>query len=238
MRSRSRLAGLVAGLVVLAGCSDSTGPEAGTAPVSLSIQMAAGPAAAPMATDITLGDNTITVDEVQLVLRKIALHPEVEEDACTEEDDSACQVLWLGPVLVDLAVDGSTEHLFTVDAPAGSYRRMLFQLHKPTGSNDATFLADNPGMAGVSVRVVGTFDGGPFEYTADLTVVQHAALEPPIVVTEGVPVDLLLEVDVAGWFIDQAGTGLINPGELGVGGQLDARIRQNIRQSFRAAYQE
>lgn len=237
MKTRTATAGLLAGTLALGGCGETTGLAGGTAPITLAVGLAAGPAAAPMATEVVLGENTIIIDEVQLVLRKIALHPRVdEEEVCAEEEDAACQVLWLGPMLVDLAVNGSTEHAFTAEVPAGSYRRMLFQLHKPAGANDAEFLDENPGMAGASVRVVGSYDGEPFEYSTDLTVVQHTALDPVLEVAEGVPADLVLRVDVAGWFVNQAGTGLINPGDLGVGGALDARIRQNIRQSFRAEY--
>ena len=239
MTSRNAMAGLLAALA-LSACSDGAGPVDGSVPVTLAIGAGTGSAAAgPLsAAVITLGENTIQVDEVRLVLRKIALHRQADGEDCAEAGEASCDVLWLGPMLVDLALDGSTSHAFTVDAAPGTFRRMLFQLHKPTGQADLAFVALNPGMAGVSVRVTGTFDGEPFAYTTDLTVVQHTALEPPLEVADGVPTELTLWVDVTSWFANQAGIGLINPGDLGVGGQLDARIRQNIRESFRAAYNQ
>jgi hypothetical protein len=239
MTPRNAVAGLLAA-VALSACSDGTGPGDGSVPVTLAIGAGTGSAAAvPLAaSEITLGENTLQIDEVRLVLRKIALHRQADGEDCDEAGEAACDVLWLGPMLVNLALDGSTSHAFTVDAAPGTFRRMLFQLHKPAGQADLAFVALNPGMAGVSVRVTGTFDGEPFAYTTDLTVVQHTALEPPLDVADGVPTELTLWVDVATWFTNQAGTGLINPGDLGVGGQLDARIRQNIRQSFRAAYNQ
>ncbi|HUG27088.1 MAG TPA: hypothetical protein VMK53_02235 [Gemmatimonadales bacterium] len=239
MTPRNAMAGLFAA-VALSACADGTGPGDDSVPVSLSIGAGAGRAAgAPLAAaEITLGGNTIQIDDVRLVLRKIALHRQADGVDCDEAGEASCDVLWLGPILVDLALDGSTSHAFTADAAPGTFRRMLFQIHKPAGQADLAFVALNPGMAGVSVRVSGTFDGEPFGYTTDLTVVQHTALEPPLEVAEGVPTALTLWVDVESWFHNQAGTGLINPGDLGVGGQLDARIRQNIRESFRAAYNQ
>lgn len=239
MTPRNAMAGLFAA-VALSACADGTGPGNDSVPVTLAIGAGTGPGAgAPLAAaEITLGENTIQIDEVQLVLRKIALHRQADGVECDEVGEASCHVLWLGPILVNLALDGSTSHAFTAEAAPGTYRRMLFQIHKPAGQADLAFVALNPGMAGVSVRVSGTYDGEPFGYTTDLTVVQHTELEPPLEVAEGVPTALTLWVDVNTWFHDQAGTGLINPGDLGVGGQLDARIRQNIRQSFRAAYNQ
>jgi hypothetical protein len=239
MTPRHAVAGLFA-VVALSACSDGTGPGDGAVPVTLAIGAGTGTAAAaPLAAaEITLGENTLEIDEVRLVLRKIALHRQADGEDCEESGEASCDVLWLGPMLVNLALDGSTSHAFTVNAAPGRFHRMLFQLHKPAGQADLAFVALNPGMAGVSVRVTGKFDGEPFTYTTDLTVVQHTALEPPLEVADGVPTELTLWVDVATWFNNQAGTGLINPGDLGVGGQLDARIRQNMRQSFRAAYHQ
>lgn len=239
MTPRNAVGGLLA-VIALSACSDGTGPDDGAVPVTLTIGAGTGSAvAAPLAAaEITLGGNTIQIDDVQLVLRKIALHRQADGEDCDEAGETTCQVLWLGPMLVDLALDGSTSHAFTVDAAPGTFRRMLFQLHKPAGQADLAFVALHPEMAGASVRVVGTFDGEPFEYTTDLTVVQHTGLEPALDVADGVPTELTLWVDVATWFANQGGTGLINPGALGIGGQLDAQIRQNIRQSFRAAYDQ
>lgn len=239
MTPRNAMAGLFTA-IALSACADGTGPGDGSVPVTLSIGAGTGSGAgAPLAASaITLGGNTIQVDEVQLVLRKIALHRQADGEDCDEAGEASCDVLWLGPMLVDLDLDGTTSRAFTAEVAPGTFRRMLFQIHKPAGQADLAFVALNPGMAGVSVRVTGTFDGEPFGYTTDLTVVQHTALEPPLEVAEGVPTALTLWVDVDTWFHNQTGTGLINPGELGVGGQLDARIRQNIRQSFRAAYNQ
>ncbi|MFN2317753.1 MAG: hypothetical protein ABR551_03670 [Gemmatimonadales bacterium] len=239
MITRNAVTGLFA-LVALSACSDGTGPVDGAVPITLTIGAGTGSAAAaPLAAaEITLGDNTVQIDDVQLVLRKIALHRQADGADCAEAGEASCDVLWLGPMQVDLALDGSTTHAFTVDAAPGTFRRMLFQIHKPAGQADLAFVALNPGMAGASVRVTGTFDGEPFEYMADLTAVQHTALEPALEVADGVPTELTLWVDVTSWFDNQAGTGLIHPGELGVGGKLDAQIRENIRQSFRAAYHQ
>jgi hypothetical protein len=239
----------------LAACSDGNGPSGTDATVDLHIGVAGTGAATvgaggPLAAEtIELGGNTLVLTEVQLVLRKVALQRLAAGDACDDEteeaaesdseneadDDATCSVLKMGPVLVSLPLDGATSRLFAIDAEPGTFHRLMFQLHKPSNAGgDAAFLALNPAFDGVSVRVLGTFDGVPFEYLTDVTVVEHADLDPPLDVVLGTTSDLTLEVDLSGWFTDAAGTALIDPATIGTSVQLDAQIRQNIRTSFRS----
>ena len=240
--------------VALTACSNGNDPSANNATVDLFVGVASGGAsasgmAAPQAAEtIELGGNTLVFGEVELVLRKVALQQQPGTDDCEDDveeadesagddeadDDDACSVLKMGPVLVSLPLDGSTSRLFTIDAEPGTFRRLMFQLHKPSDDgDDAAFLALHPEFAGASVRVVGTFNGLPFVYTTDLTVVQHTTLSPPLVIDVAGTTDLTLEVDLSGWFTNQAGTALIDPATVAGSGQLDAQIRQNIRNSFR-----
>ncbi len=257
MTIRTPVLSTLALVTALAGCSDGSGPSGTDATVDLHIGVAgsggpatvAGPGGPLAAETIELGGNTLVLTEVQLVLRKVALQRLAAGDACDDEteeaaeseaeneadDDSSCSVLKLGPMLVNLPLDGSTTRLFAIDAEPGTFRRLMFQLHKPSNAGaDAAFLALHPAFNGVSVRVVGTFDGVPFEYFTDVTAVQHATLDPPLDVVLGTTSDLTLEVDLSGWFKDQAGSALIDPATIGSSVQLDALIRQNIRASFRS----
>jgi hypothetical protein len=242
--------------LLVAACSDGSGPSEGDATVRLHVVAGASavttsPAAGSgpqAATTIDLGGHSLVIDEVQLVLRKVTLHRQGGTDDCTdltEEDeetpagdandnDESCSLLKLGPVLVTLPLDGTSAPLFSIDAEPGTFQRMMFQLHKPSNANgDAALLIDHHEFAGSSVLVGGTFDGVPFSYATDLTVVEHLTLSPPLVVVAEGTSDLTLEIDVSTWFIDQAGTGLIDPAAALGPGQLDARIRQNMRASFR-----
>jgi hypothetical protein len=53
------------------------------------------------------------------------------------------------------------------------------------------------------------------------------------VATEG-ELPLTLLVDVAGWFANEAGTGLVNPDEANDGGPFESLVERQIRESFRA----
>jgi hypothetical protein len=253
MTIRAPVRSTLALVTALGACSDGNGPSGTDATVDLHIGVAGAAAAGsggPLAAEtIELGGNTLVLTEVQLVLRKVAMQRLAAGDACDDEteeaeeseteneadDDSSCSVLKLGPMLVSLPLDGSTTRLFAIDAEPGTFRRLMFQLHKPSNAGgDAAFLALNPAFDGVSVRVLGTFDGVPFEYLTDVTVVEHADLDPPLEVVLGATSDLTLEVDLSGWFKDQVGTTLIDPATIGASVQLDAQIRQNIRTSFRS----
>lgn len=254
--TRGHILASLALALALTACSDGSGPSGNDASVDLFVGVENGGANAPAdgaagplaAQTIELGGNTMVVTEVELVLRKLALQGESSGDACSDEseeaeetdtedeadDDDDCSVLRMGPILVSLPLDGTTDHLFTIDAEAGTFRRMMFQLHKPSNAgDDAAFLVLHPEFANASVRVVGTFNAVPFEFVTDLTVVEHTELDPPLVLVSDGSTDLTLRVDISTWFQDQAGTGLIDPATILGSGQLDALVRQNIRTSFR-----
>jgi hypothetical protein len=174
------------------------------------------------------------VSSVQLVARKIRLKPAGEscpEDA-GEGEDGGCANLWLDPVLLNLPVGNGAEVVFTVEVPAGTYRELQLQIHKPTGSaGDGDFLAAHPEFEGLSVRVTGTFNGEPFEYATSITSVVKIELDEAAAVAEGEVLAITLLVDVSSWFAAPGG-GLINP--IDPSQQDQSRIDQNIRESFRA----
>lgn len=242
--------------LALTACSDGSGPSGNDASVDLFVGVENGGANAPgdgavgphAAQTIELGGSTMVITEVELVLRKLALQRQSSGDVCDDESEEAeesenddeadeeedCSVLRMGPLLVNLPLDGTTDRLFTVDAEAGTFRRMMFQLHKPSNSGtDAAFLVLHPEFANASVRVAGTYNAVPFQFFTNLTVVQHTVLDPPLVLIGDGSTDLTLRVDISGWFHNQAGTGLIDPATIQGSGQLDAQVRQNIRTSFR-----
>ncbi|MFN0179540.1 MAG: hypothetical protein ACKVZ0_12140 [Gemmatimonadales bacterium] len=223
----------VLSLFGLTACSESgSGPE-GTGRVVL--QLATVPKGAAAASSSAAADLVIT--RVQLVARKLRMAQ--ASDACPQaEDDSntegagECPAIKAGPLLLDPPVTDGAVEAFTADLPAGTYNRIRFQIHKPTGSNDQAFLQANPGFEGVSIKVEGTYHLQPFTFTTALTTVQEIQLAAPVVVVDGAPVELTVLLDVKGWFADQAGTGWVDPSALTQ--QLRSRIEQNIRNSFRA----
>lgn len=214
----------------LAGCSDSTSPEAFRVSLSLA---ASGPAASVnrivTAQDITLNDGTseLVLTRVALVLREIELERVSAED-CLDDDD--CEEFETGPVLLELPLDGTVTTAVTVDVPADTYDELEFEIHKPESSDDAAFIAANPDFSGVSIRVEGTFDGNAFVYTTDLDAEQEIELDPPLMVGETESVNLTLRLDVTTWF-ENGGT-LVDPATANDGGANEGLVENNIEQSI------
>lgn len=258
-----KLTGLMVatGVAALVACRDGGPPNMTPVAVGVAASTATPAAGASFASEVqTDGDgHTLVIDSVAVVLRKIKLEnaqcgegdsigvhdsTEVEdglqgadggEGEMEGEDD--CPELRLGPMLVDLPLgDGVAEHQFTASVPVGTYASVLFQLHKPDGDNDAAFLADHPEFAGVSIRVVGSFDGTPFVYTTGVADVQRVRFSPPLVVGDP-PTAFTLFVDLSGWFRTGAGA-LIDPATaLGDGANV-VLVHMNIEHSFHAFQDE
>jgi hypothetical protein len=226
------LAGL-AGLAALAACSDGGPAATGRVDVSFATTGSAAAAGFPAETYEDEDGNVLVIDSAAVVLRKLHLQrASADSSACEGEGDpDECSVLKAGPFLVMLPLAGGVDHHFTVSVDAGTYTRAMLQLHKPTGSADVGFLQDHPEFAGVSVRVVGTFNGIPFTYTTGVTDVQHATLAPPLSVVEGETVGLTVRVDLSTWF-RTAGGELIDPATaIGAGANVTL-VHQNVIHSF------
>jgi hypothetical protein len=89
-------------------------------------------------------------------------------------------------------------------------------------------------MVDKSVRVQGTYNGQPFTYETDLNEDQDQAINPPLVIGDGVTstnVTIIVDLDV--WFRD-AGGNLVNPQSGNKGGVNENMIRDNIKDSFEA----
>lgn len=184
---------------------------------------------------ITAGDDEIVLEQVGLVLRKVRLDgPSAIPCPEEEEGGSSCAELRFGPVLFELPLDQGAETILDAAVPTGSYTGLRFQLHRPTNANeDADFVADHPEYEDTSIRVVGTYNGTPFVFSSDLTLVQRVDFESALEVdAEGqLPVTLLVEV--ADWFAADGG-GLVDPEDANDGGPLESEVEQRIRESFRA----
>ena len=242
------LAGLL-GLAALAACSDGTGTPMGRVQVgvatdaSAAATTSAGPLFADTYTDPS--GNTLVLESASVVLRKIHLEGSSEfgcEDGDRGEDsletaadsgetEDACAVVRLGPVLVDLPLNGGVAHEFTVTVDTGTYAAAQIQIHKPTGAMDSAFLVEHPEYDGVSIRVTGTYNGTPFVFTTGVTDVQRVVLDPPVTVTDGGTTSLTVMLDLSGWFRTGAGV-LIDPATaMGTTGNAII-VQQNIIRSL------
>lgn len=260
-RSTAVMVSLGAGaLLAAAGCGGSTGP-AGTASVSLSVATS-GPAPAASgstspAMDVTqtAGDNTLVLQDVSLVLEKLEL--QATDGACAAESESesggeadgeksgaedqqdmedGCAEVEAGPLLVQLPLDDAVTHMAQVDLPAGTYTKLEMEIHPPRSgdSGDADFLAANPDLEGISVRVTGTWNGEPFTFERGIEAEQEIALDPALEVTDATTSsNVTLTFDVRSWFTAPDGS-LIDPSTAGEGGANAELVAGNIRASLRS----
>lgn len=239
---------LVAALLV--GCADNQGGRVSLAltssrPLSPAASAAFGSAEAPSVvtagdtTVIALGNDTIVIRSVELVLREIELK-RVEAASCDAvmgNDD--CEEFEVGPVLVTLPLGGTaTATVVAVAAPAGIYDQLEFEVHKPESSNDAAFIAAHPDFDGVAIRVIGTYSQAGarsnFVFTSDLSAEQQVLLAPPVTVSDGVATNVTLRLDIGSWFLNAGGTALIDPSSANKGQPNESVAKDRIQASIDA----
>ena len=223
--------------LVVAACTDGT-----TGTMSLSLTARGGAAAVTTSGDstmITLGNDTVIVRSVDLVLREIELK-RADVLACDAvEDNGDCQEFETGPVLLSLPLGSAAiTQLVSVVAPAGTYDKFEFEIHKPNSGDDAAFIAAHPDFAGVSIRVTGTYSRAgarsDFTFTSDVDQGEEAGLVPPVTVQEGGAVNITLRVDISGWFLNGSKTALIDPASANKGQPNESLVANNIQNSFDA----
>ncbi len=250
--------------LALAACSDGSGPASrpmGTIALSVATRAPSGAPSPAFASDTqSTATDTLILDTVQVVLRKISLGRAGMEEDCegggddqgedvavarmdgdsSDHDgehhdggDDACERLEAGPLIIDLPLTPGAEQTFTVSVDTGTFDRVHYQIHKLTGdSGDQALLALHPEFTDISIRVVGSFNGTAFTYTNSLTANQMQMFTTPISVTTAGPVDLTLLVDVTTWF--KSGDMLLDP----TAAANDDTITHNIRASFRTFHDE
>lgn len=239
-----------AGLLLVAACSDGTGP--GTAPkVSLTFasRLPAGVVAAPSrapgfgaavtgSDTLKDGTNTLIITSAQLVLRKIELkRQDAANLSCDVEPEPAgCEDFESGAALIDLPLGGVTNTQVTVDIPPGTYTEVEFKIHKVSSSDpqDSTFRRLHPDFVNKSIRVQGTYNGTAFTYETDLDVEQELQFATPLVISDTTTsTNLTIRVVLANWF-KSAGGGLLNPATANVGQPNEGIVKENIKNSMKA----
>lgn len=242
-------ASLCAG-ATLASCADSTGPGAsGRQPMSLSFSTSASAGASASlsasAGNASTGADVLVITRAQLVLARLEL--ERVGATCTSDaaagdddhgDDDKCAELELAPSVVDLPVKGGVVTALNVTVPAGTYSSFEAKIrpveanHGSKGAGSAAFLAAHPDLAGVSVRVEGTFNGTAFTYTGSPHAKLESAFNPPLAVTS-TGANITVHVDLATWFKTASGA-FIDPATGNAGRANAALISENIKRSFHA----
>lgn len=246
--------GTIAGLTACA--ADSTGPgAAGRQSMTVSFTTAAKAGTAASRIDVgglarsltdTSGSNVLVISKVELVLARLELERVGatcnSDEAAGDDDhrgsDDSCAELELAPSLVSLPVNGGVATALNVTIPAGTYSSLEAKVRPVetnrghSGAGTAAFLAAHPDLAGVSVRVVGTFNGKAFTYTAAPRAELEIEFKPALVVADSAA-NITINVDVSKWFRTNSGA-LIDPATALDGRSNANLVAANIRASIHA----
>ncbi len=235
MRTRTLTA--IAVVAAAAGCSGVTGPAAGpsaalsfsTHPATTSALPAPGLALYANGADtVVQGTDTLIVTRAQLVLRQVELKTQ-DSVSCTTDN---CEEFEAGPIAVDLPLGAGAQQQVAVNVPPGTYSGVEFNIHRVgSDSADSAFIAAHPDLAGVSIKVDGTFNGTAFTFTSQTEIEQELTIAPPLVVSDTTTAtNLTIQIALAGWFANQTG-GLIDPSTANPGGVNESLVNANIERS-------
>src|SRR5881397_646870 len=195
------------------------------------------PAASGMSAAIQIGSgaNSLTITQAQVVLARIELST-AGSCATTGEDDD-CAELQLGPTLVDLPVDATTQVMLEdVAIPAGTYSGVQAELDAVQPDDDepgaSAFLAAHPDFQGISVKVTGVFTDASstthnFTFTSEIDAEMAMRLEPPVTLPSDTK-NFTIAVDIASWFKDASGA-VIDPTDPANAEAIERNILRSAR---------
>jgi hypothetical protein len=228
---------LLTAAALVAGCSDSVAPDSGS---RVSLSFSSGPAAAAsnahFSAPASSGAADLVITKAEVVLREIELKRVEVVNCDVEPEPDGCEKFEVGPVLINVPLDGTTATAIAIDIDPGLYDELEFDIHKVSDDDeeDAAFVAAHPQMVDLSIRVQGTFDGVPFTFTTDLNVEQEHDLVPALEITENTGTsNVTVSLGLSQWFLD-AGGNVVNPETGNKGGENENLIKENIKQSIEA----
>jgi hypothetical protein len=225
---------------VVAACDSNTDPELGRN-VSISVtgeqvSDTTAPSTLTSAADFiqTNGADTLILTRVAIVLSEIEIERVEETECAAGEEEDNCEEFELGPILLELDLNGGVKQLVSAMIPPGSYDELEFEIDKPDDDDaaDSLFVAANPDFADVSIRVEGTWNGEPFLFTQDVDEEQELDLSPPLVIEdEGAALNLTLLLDLSTWFVRGDGS-LLDPRSALTGQVNEGLVEDNIKRSI------
>jgi hypothetical protein len=229
------------GAGLFAACSDGSGPSTGSQGTMSFAQASNSAPASFSAAPISLGGQTLTLTQVQVVLSEVELKQADQSGTCSGEGPG-CEEFEAGPVLVDLPLSGGVITPLSSDVAAGTYSEAELKVDIPSEDDAATkaFLAAHPSWpATASVHVVGSFDAGdgagaqPFDVYFAGEAELELGFNPPLVVDATGAFNVTVAIDPNAWFVGGSG-GLIDPRALATNQSLQESVFANIDSSFHA----
>jgi hypothetical protein len=167
------------------------------------------------------GTNEIEILEVKFFLEELELdgadgHPDFElED--------------LNDFIVNLPLDGSPLVISQAEIPVGFYDEFEMEIAKPDSDVDVTDFDFRDETGNYSVVVKGLFNGEEFTFRSSEDFEIDVDLDPPLEISETSQSTLVININVAIWFVGDDGL-VLHPKELN---NLE-KINDNIEKSFEA----
>jgi hypothetical protein len=124
-----------------------------------------------------------------------------------------CAEVKVGPTTVELPLTGGMVTVPSNAIPAGTFRQLELRVS--------------------SVRLQGTFDAKPFDVTLPVDARGEIEFATPIVVTDGTPTSITVNVPANTWLVNPDGT-LIDPSTILTNPSLLTTVKNRIAASFRA----
>lgn len=154
---------------------------------------------------IVLNSATMTASEMEL---KGLSSGSGSGSATTEEFESGSQT-------IAIPVEGGTSREITADIAAGTYDKFEMKVR--------------------AIRLTGTYDGEPFDFTTVLNDELELRLTPPLVVASGsASTAVTVALNLQSWFRNAAG-GLLDMRKAASDSAVSAALRANIHGSFAAS---
>ena len=233
IRATSAIAAAITSAVIISACS-SDSVVGGTTQAQLAFTTTGAAAAANLSpaaattpvAGATLSDVKLTVDRAELKRAHTdACEGDHDEDG-GESDGSTtaapstdnCAEVKIGPTTIDLPL---TPGLVTIPAntiPVGTFREFELSVSKVE-------------LTGTFVDATGS--SSPFDVTLPVRVRQEVEFATPLVVTDGAPAAVTVNVDVSQWLVNPDGTA-VDPSKIANDPVLMAAVVARIRASFHA----
>jgi len=229
MKQVSRFLNSLTGLLPLAllaagaACSDTTVGAGAASQLAFTAATTTPVASSASLVPITIGGHTLDLTQVTLTIGRAELK-RLHDDACEGEDEADddhggtgatedCPEVKVGPTAVDLPLAGGMVTLPANTIPAGTFRELELRVS--------------------DVRLRGTFDTKAFDVTLPVDARGEIEFATPLVVTDGTPTSITVNVPVNGWLINTDGS-LIDPNNILASPTLMTLVRARIAASFRA----
>lgn len=210
---------LAVSIFLLAGCNNnpitttSTGTGTGTDGNNISVSV--------QSSDNMTDNSAIVISEAKGLLTEIEV-----------ETDSSSRSVKAGPIVVQLDVAGLNKVMTSGVIPAGTYKKIKFQLHKPEDTEaipDNDFREGSSGNKRYSFIVKGSYNGVSFVYKSKKTINIVIDLSSPVNLNSNSNLTVLF--DKIKWFKNASGD--IDPSDSGHENEIDDNLKNSFKKAFK-----